>query len=512
MPRFLLLALLLACTAVRAQLLVKDDAGRNLLVRHHFTRIVTLAPFITEAAYAAGAGDLVVGADVLSNYPDAARRLPRVPTGAGFSLDAVAALKPDLVVAWKGGIRMEDVDAMTSFGATVYLAEARTLEDVPRLLQSIGALTGRNSRDAATTYESRLKELRRAMANKPRLTLFLEIWNRPLTTVGGDSLLSEAVLVCRGENVFGTLRGMAPQVDYEEVRQANPYLILGVNSANNAEDFHGNWATHRGIRAVQSDHLIYIESETLQRPSLRTLDSIGRLCAEMDQVRLHDSLIAASEAYSVAKGPVAEADAASEVLRRPMTTIERDVAAVLASTYAVSPTPPEPAAKPAPAAAAVPVAPATSAVAQAVPAPPQREPPVALAAAAPESRGAPPARKTEQAADSSSYTQVARYGDLYFISGQIALDPASGRFAGDTGIADQTRTALENVRRLLEGERLTMANVVSTTVFLRRINDLAAMDEAYEGAFRTRLPARTVVEATNLPRGALVEIAVVAGR
>jgi iron complex transport system substrate-binding protein len=508
MPRLLLLALLLACTAVRAQLLVKDDAGRNLLVRHHFSRIVTLAPFLTEAAYAAGAGDLVVGADVLSTYPDAARRLPRVPTGADFSLDALAALRPDLVLAWKGGIRMEDVDAITSFGATVYLAEGRHLDDVPRLLQSVGALTGRNTRDAVATYESRLKALRRAMANKPRLTMFLEIWNRPLTTVGGDSLLSEAVLACRGENVFGTLRGMAPQVDYEEVREANPYLILGVNSANNADDFHANWSSHRGIRAVQAEHLIYIESETLQRPSLRTLDSIARLCAEMDQVRLHDSLIAASEAYSIAKGPVAEAEGASEVLRRPMTTIERDVAAVLASTYAVTSTPAEPTAKPAPAAGES-AAPATR---PAAPQPAAAPPPVTLAAAVPDAPGAAAARKTEQGTGSSSYTQVSRYGDLYFVSGQIALDPASGRFQGDTGIADQTRAALDNVRRLLEGERLTMANVVSTTVYLRRINDLAAMDEAYEGAFRTRLPARTVVEATNLPRGALVEISVVAGR
>jgi len=71
---------------------------------------------------------------------------------------------------------------------------------------------------------------------------------------------------------------------------------------------------------------------------------------------------------------------------------------------------------------------------------------------------------------------------------------------------------LDNIRRVLESEQLTMANIVSATVYLRSINELAAMDEAYEGAFRTRFPARTVVEAANLPRGARVQIEVVAGR
>ena len=85
-------------------------------------------------------------------------------------------------------------------------------------------------------------------------------------------------------------------------------------------------------------------------------------------------------------------------------------------------------------------------------------------------------------------------------------DPAT------TQVEDQTRAALENIRRVLERERLTMANVVSTTVYLRSINDLGAMEQAYDAAFRTRFPARTVVEATNLPRGARVQIAVVAGR
>jgi len=512
MPRFLLVALLLLSSAANAQLLVKDDAGRSLIVRQHFKRIVTLAPFLTEAAFAAGAGDLVVGVDALSDYPAEVQRLPKVPTGAAFSLEALAELKPDLVLAWKDGIRTADVETLTGFGATVYLGQARSLEDVSRLLTNIGALSGRNPHEALSRYETRLKDLRKANVNKPKLSVFVEIWNRPLTTVGGNSLLTEAVEVCRGDNVFADLPGSLPRVEWDEVAEANPYVILGVNSANNAQEFQANWTSHYNLAAVQAGRVLYIESETLQRPSLRTLDSIAHLCADLDQVRLQNSLIAPSEAFEMPQGPVAaSAEAAPEVLRRPMTRIERDVAAVLASSYAVGKAAPE-------AASATDASPREAVAAPAsAPRPAAPSPPPTLAAAAPVANpGLRAARSLENVASPGDalarYTQVKRHGDLYFVSGQIGLDPDTGNFDAAREAGEQTRAALENVRRVLEGERLTMANVVSTTIYLRDINDMAAMEQAYESAFRRQLPSRSVVEMKNLPRGARVQIAVVAGR
>jgi 2-iminobutanoate/2-iminopropanoate deaminase len=109
------------------------------------------------------------------------------------------------------------------------------------------------------------------------------------------------------------------------------------------------------------------------------------------------------------------------------------------------------------------------------------------------------------------YTQASRYGDLLFVSGQIGNDLATGNFTGGD-IGSQARRALENVQAVLEANRLTMANIVSTTVYLTNISNLSAMDAVYHEFFRGNPPARTVVEVSNLPRGALVEISVVAGR
>lgn len=115
------------------------------------------------------------------------------------------------------------------------------------------------------------------------------------------------------------------------------------------------------------------------------------------------------------------------------------------------------------------------------------------------------------AGSASSYTQGTRYGDLVFISGQIALDMNTSQLRGTT-IDEQTRQVMENIRGVLESHRLTFANVVSVTVYLKELNDFRGMNAAYETYFRGALPARSVVAVSRLPRDALVEVSVIAGR
>jgi 2-iminobutanoate/2-iminopropanoate deaminase len=137
-----------------------------------------------------------------------------------------------------------------------------------------------------------------------------------------------------------------------------------------------------------------------------------------------------------------------------------------------------------------------------------RERPATVAQAAPAGQGPAAA----QASAPGGYTQAARYGDLLFISGQIAVDARTGSFDSDASIEVQTQRAMDNVRAILESNHLTMANVVSVTVYLSSIGNLIGMDRAYQPYFRQTLPARSVVEVAKLPRGALIEISAIAGR
>ena len=107
------------------------------------------------------------------------------------------------------------------------------------------------------------------------------------------------------------------------------------------------------------------------------------------------------------------------------------------------------------------------------------------------------------------YSQAIRVGNLVFTSGQIPINPATGSFV-EGGIKEQTRQSLTNIKAILEEAGLTMAHVVKTTVFMADMNDFADMNAVYAEFFAEPYPARSAVAVKTLPKGALVEIEVVA--
>jgi len=107
------------------------------------------------------------------------------------------------------------------------------------------------------------------------------------------------------------------------------------------------------------------------------------------------------------------------------------------------------------------------------------------------------------------YSQAIKSGGFLFISGQVALDPRSNEFFGGD-IRQQTERALENIKSILEAGGAKLHHVVKTTVFLKDLNDFAAMNEIYAKYFTAAAPARSTVEVARLPKDALVEIEVIA--
>ena len=108
------------------------------------------------------------------------------------------------------------------------------------------------------------------------------------------------------------------------------------------------------------------------------------------------------------------------------------------------------------------------------------------------------------------YSQAIRTSGFLYVSGQVALDPKTGEITG-TDIRQQTQRTLENVKGILEGAGSNLHHVVKTTVFLKDMNDFAAMNEVYAKYFTTAPPARSTVQVSRLPKDALVEIEVIAG-
>ena len=108
------------------------------------------------------------------------------------------------------------------------------------------------------------------------------------------------------------------------------------------------------------------------------------------------------------------------------------------------------------------------------------------------------------------YSQAIRAGNMVFLAGQIAIDPKNQQLLKDGSIEDQTRLVLDNLKAVLEADGLTMDHVVSTSVFMKDLNEFPKMNEVYATYFKTAPPARATVEVARLPRDVKVEIAAIA--
>jgi iron complex transport system substrate-binding protein len=272
-------------SSAAAEISLNDDLGRTVRLKAPAQRIVTLAPFLTELVYDAGAGAHVVGVSQHSDYPPEARKLPQVGSAANFSIEEIAALRPDLVLVWKDSMRPEDVERIARFGAEVFVASARTLDDVPRLLALIGRLTNTDASRVATEYRRKLDRLRGAYAGKRRVPVFLEIWNQPLTTIAGRHYINEALAICGADNIFGDLPGVAPVVSWEEVYRRDPEAVVGMSSGLDAAAFRAAWSARPTLSAVRHGKLVHVDPDRLQRQTARTPDGVAELCAALDAIR-----------------------------------------------------------------------------------------------------------------------------------------------------------------------------------------------------------------------------------
>jgi len=249
------------------------------------SRVVTLAPFITELAFDAGIGDRVVGVSAYSDYPPAARALPEVSSAVGFSIEKIAALKPDMAFAWRDSVKPEEIERLEGLGIRVVVVSARTLDEIPRALETIGQAAGVDVSSRASGFRDRIARLRETYSGRRRLDAFLEIWNRPLTTIAGRHYMNDALEVCGARNVFADLPGVTPVVPWESVYARDPEVVVGAGSAGDRATFEASWRERPTLSAVKGRRLVYVHPDTIQRPSLRIVEGITELCEGLDRVR-----------------------------------------------------------------------------------------------------------------------------------------------------------------------------------------------------------------------------------
>ncbi|MHB1352956.1 MAG: cobalamin-binding protein [Thiobacillus sp.] len=273
----LALCLLLAGAAHAAPIRVVDDAGLTLELVRPPQRIVSLTPHLTELLFAVGAGAQAVGVDSASDYPEAARGLPRVGDYSRVNFERILALKPELVLVWLGGNRPADVHGLKAMKLPLLHTRATRLDDVARLLRLLGRASGHPAQGerAAQQFAQRLAAIERRYARGRRLPVFYQVWDRPLMTVGGGHWISEALAVCGARNIFADLTALSPVVSREAVLQRAPEVII---SGSDAPDVHAGWRRYSELPAVRTGAFVRVDADRLHRPSPRLLDGVVQLC------------------------------------------------------------------------------------------------------------------------------------------------------------------------------------------------------------------------------------------
>jgi iron complex transport system substrate-binding protein len=264
----------------------KDDRGISISLAARPARIVALSPHLAEIVYAAGAGDRLVAAVRFSDYPEAVRRLPSVGDAARFDIERLLALNPDLVLGWQSGNPAPELRRVERVGLPLFVTEARRLEDVPRLIRTVGAIAGsaEAAERSAVPFEQSFATLRSRYERLSPVRVFYQIWDRPLLTVNGKHLISDVIELCGGRNIFADASVLTPSVSLEAVLAARPDVILGGSSAAGADHLIRQWRT-APVAALRDLPARYVPADLIQRQTPRILEGARVVCEHLDEVR-----------------------------------------------------------------------------------------------------------------------------------------------------------------------------------------------------------------------------------
>lgn len=277
----LFVAAVLAPWAAGQQLrLVVDETGRRVGVAARVERIVSLAPSITEILFALGLESRLAGVTDWCDFPPAAKSKPSVGQVISPSLEKIAALKPDLVLATTAGNRRETATAIEQLGIPLYGLNPRSVEEVLTSIRTLGELlhVPQAGADLEAGLRSRLETVSARVGGRPRPRVLFVLWLEPLMSIGRQTFVHDALVRAGAESVSAERPEDWPRLSLEEALRQNPdYLILAHSPALErrlaALRTDPVWST---LRALRENRVVLLD-EAVLRPGPRIVDAIEQL-------------------------------------------------------------------------------------------------------------------------------------------------------------------------------------------------------------------------------------------
>lgn len=284
MTRLLACAVALTAASSALALQVRDDRGVTISLAHPAERIVSLAPHLAEIAFAAGAGEKLVGVSTFTRYPREAERLPVVATYGRVDFERLLVLRPQLVLAWQSGTSPLQVARLERLGFPVLVTEARSLADISRIVRLIGTLAGSGdvAEARARQFDDEVAELRARHAGERRVAVFLEIWHAPMLTVNGEHIASDALRLCGGRNILAGAKTLTTLVSHEQLLDARPEAIITTGADADAAEA---WRGLEALSAVRRHRIYAIDPDLLYGQGPHLLQGVRALCDRLALAR-----------------------------------------------------------------------------------------------------------------------------------------------------------------------------------------------------------------------------------
>jgi len=270
-----------ASPSFSASLTVRDEAGREVTFSFPPRRIVSLAPNITEILFSLGLDEEIVGVSIHCNFPEKAKSKPRVGSYISLDFEKITSLNPDLIIATGAGNTRDMVDRLGKLGFPSYVIYPKNFDDILKSILHIGQVVNREKEARTTTEEMRKRSQRVIELTKglPRPRVFIEIGDTPIVTVGKGSFADDLIRLAGGENIAGKEKEVYPRFGMEEILKRSPEVIV-ISSMNPKGDYQKilrEWNQWKTIPAVKNGRIHLIDSDLLDRPSLRIVDGLEEL-------------------------------------------------------------------------------------------------------------------------------------------------------------------------------------------------------------------------------------------
>ncbi len=269
---------------INKNIFIMGSDGQSIILNSPAKKIISLAPSVTEILFDIGAGDSVIAVGAGSDFPKEAQRLPIVAGVRTINLERIVSMNPDLVIAWNDGTSPLAIESLRRLNIPVLVIADSHLSDIPKLIQILGKVTKKNQEadKQAQVFTQALNFYQTKYSHKNlKNRVFIQIGSLPLFTAGGDSIQSEIVNICGGENIFGDINRAASEVSIEAVIERNPDWIIGLEPFDRTI-----WTHWPEIEAVKNHQELEINPDLMASNGPRVIVAVRQICQAMHEIPL----------------------------------------------------------------------------------------------------------------------------------------------------------------------------------------------------------------------------------